>query len=79
MDDLHKFRVVTIHDTGTSECLNSYYIHFNPTDSIEEGLEHLLNETTDIFVYDEPLMRFEIERLELNKKIYILPYTLRKD
>lgn len=79
IDDLHNFKVETIHDSSTGDYLQSYYVHFNSVDNIEEGIQHLQDEISDIFVYDEPLVRFEIERMRLKKKIDILPYTLRKD
>ena len=79
VNDLSKFRVETVDDSSSADYLQSYHIDYMPVASVKQGILNLDNETSQIFVYDEPLMFYEIEQLDLKNKIQTLPYILRKD
>ena len=49
------------------------------SDSLAKTLALLENEETKLFVYDEPILRYEIKRRGLEDEIEVLPKTLKKD
>ena len=79
VNDLVKFKVETVGNSSSESYLESYHINYKSVPSVKEGLEHLKNGTSQIFVYDEPLVYYEIDKLGLKKDIQIMPYILRKD
>ncbi|MBV7440382.1 transporter substrate-binding domain-containing protein [Weeksellaceae bacterium TAE3-ERU29] len=79
VNDLSKFKVETVEDSSSADYLQSYRIDYLPVSSVKQGILNLKNEASQIFVYDEPLMLYEIEQLGLKKEIQTIPYILRKD
>lgn len=77
--DLNKFKVETIANSSSADLLKNYNIAYTPVNNVKEGLFNLKNNTTQILVYDEPLVYYEIEQQNLKDKIQILPHILRKD
>jgi len=79
VQDLSKFEVTSVKSSSAQELLNLYNIEHNEVIDEKEGMTLLKNEETKLFVYDEPILRYEIKRSGLENEIEVLPKTLKKD
>lgn len=79
VQDLSKFEVTSVVSSSAQELLNLYNIEHNEVIDEKEGIALLENEETKLFVYDEPILRYEIKRRGLEEEIEVLPKTLKKD
>ena len=79
VQDLSKFEVTSVESSSAQELLNLYNIEHNEVIDEKEGIALLENEETKLFVYDEPILRYEIKRRGLEEEIEVLPKTLKKD
>jgi len=79
VQDLSKFEVTSVESSSAKELLSLYNIEHNEVMDEKEGIALLQNEKTKLFVYDEPILRYEIKRRGLEDEIEILPKTLKKD
>ncbi|MBZ9629873.1 transporter substrate-binding domain-containing protein [Salegentibacter sp. LM13S] len=79
VQDLSKFEVTSVESSSAQELLNLYNIEHNEVMDEKEGIALLKNEETKLFVYDEPILRYEIKRRGLEDEIEVLPKTLKKD
>lgn len=79
IQDLERFDVTTVKSSSSQELLDLYNIENNLVSNGFEGLEAVRNDKTTLFVYDEPILKFEIERLDLSDDLEILGQSLKKD
>ncbi|SKB33414.1 Ligand-gated ion channel [Salegentibacter holothuriorum] len=79
IQDLSKFDVTSVESSSAKELLSLYNIEHNEVIDEKEGIALLQDEKTKLFVYDEPILRYEIKRSGLEDEIEILPKTLKKD
>lgn len=79
IEDLGRFDVTTVESSSSKELLDLYNIENNIVKSGSEGLNAILNEESTLFVYDEPILKFEIERMNLSNDLEILGQSLKKD
>ncbi|PTX43144.1 amino acid ABC transporter substrate-binding protein (PAAT family) [Christiangramia gaetbulicola] len=79
IQDLERFDVTTVKSSSSQELLDLYNIENNLVSNGLEGLEAVRSEKTTLFVYDEPILKFEIERLDLSDDLEILGQSLKKD
>lgn len=79
IQDLERFEVTTVRSSSSEELLDLYNIEKDLVANGREGLESLVNEKTNLFVYDEPILKFEIDRMELANDLEILGQSLKKD
>ena len=79
IQDLERFDVATVESSSSQELLDLYNIENKLVNNGVEGLEAVLNEETKLFVYDEPILKFEIERMDLSNDLEILGQSLKKD
>ena len=79
IQDLERFEVATVRSSSSQELLDLYNIERNLVANGFEGLNAVLNDETKLFVYDEPILNFEIERLDLSDDLEILGQSLKKD
>ena len=79
LQDLERFDVTTVRSSSSQELLDLYNIENNLVNDGFEGLDAVLSEKTTLFIYDEPILKFEIERLELSDDLEILGQSLKKD
>ena len=79
IQDLERFEVTTVKSSSSQELLDLYNIETDLVAHGTEGLEAVLNEETKLFVYDEPILKFEIERMDLSNDLEILGQSLKKD
>lgn len=79
IDELMKYDVETLDPSSSSELLRSNRIDFKAVSTVQEGIKNLKKGKSQVFVYDGPLIRYEINQADLRKDIVILPTVLRKD
>ncbi|TRO66522.1 transporter substrate-binding domain-containing protein [Christiangramia sabulilitoris] len=79
IQDLERFEVTTVRSSSSQELLELYDIENELVASAAKGLESLLNGKTEVLVYDEPILRFEIEMSDLSKELEVLEHSLKKD
>lgn len=79
IQDLERFDVFTVNSSSSQELLNLYNIDSKEVDNGEEGVEAVLKDKTSLFVYDEPILRFIIDKKELSDNLEILSKSLKKD
>ena len=79
VQDLERFEVLTVKSSSSKELLELYNIENNLVANGTEGLKAILNNEAEVLVYDEPILKFEIERMGLNEELEILGQSLKKD
>ena len=79
IEDLGNFEVTTVESSSALELLDQYNVATETVPNAEEGLEHLLNEKTELLVYDQPILDYYIEQKELGDELELIPRTLKKD
>lgn len=79
IQDLSNFEVTSVKNSSAQELLELYNIKHNVVENGKEGIALLENGKTDVFVYDEPILRYEIERRGLGDEMGVLPKSLKKD
>ena len=79
IQDLERFNVTTVRSSSSQELLDLYNIESDLIDNTSEGLEAVLNDESALFVYDEPILKFEIQRGNLSDDLEILGQSLKKD
>lgn len=79
VEDLDKFDVVTVKGSSAQELLNLYQIDADAVFDEKEGMRNLIDKKVDVFVYDQPNLNYEIERLDLGDDVKILQKTLKRD
>ncbi|MDX1762172.1 MAG: transporter substrate-binding domain-containing protein [Christiangramia sp.] len=79
IEDLGRFEVTTVKSSSSEELLELYNIENELVKNGEEGLQAVMDNKTKLFVYDEPILKFEIERLDLSEDLEILGQSLKKD
>ncbi|MBE7638881.1 transporter substrate-binding domain-containing protein [Salegentibacter sp. BLCTC] len=79
VQDLSKFNITSVESSSAQELLSLYNIDHSKVANEKQGIKRLENEETKLFVYDEPILRYEIKRSGLEDEIEILPKTLKKD
>ncbi|APG59587.1 transporter substrate-binding domain-containing protein [Christiangramia salexigens] len=77
--DLERFDVTTVQSSSSQELLDLYNIENKVVSNGSSGLNALLDHKTTLFVYDEPILKYEIERRNLSEKLEVLGKTLKKD
>ena len=77
--DLSRFKVATVNSSSAAELLDQYGIDSEKLVTEEEGIALLNNKEIDVLVYDEPILRYEIDKLNLGNSIEVLEKTLKKD
>ena len=78
IDDLKKMNIGTMPGSSSEEFLVNHNFASVKTNfnTISEGLLSVSDEKIDAFVYDEAIVKFIINQLELNNSIYISPYKM---
>jgi ABC-type amino acid transport substrate-binding protein len=79
VEDLSKFKTTTVANSSAEELLELYGIKKQSVFDEKAGVQKLLDKETDVFVYDEPIISYELQQRELSDEIEILPQTLKKD
>lgn len=73
LNDLRKIKVGTVEASASERFLLENYINSSGFKTVEEGLATLSAGDIEAFVYDEPILRYRIERDSLDQ-LEVLPY-----
>lgn len=79
VQDLGNFEVMTVSGSSAEELLDQYDIRSEKVINVEEGIDKILESENALFVYDQPILKHEIEQRELNDKVEVLQRTLKRD
>jgi len=79
IQDLERFDVTTVESSSSQELLDLYNIENKLVNSGAEGLQSILKDESTLFIYDQPILKFEIERGGLSNELEILGQSLKKD
>lgn len=79
VQDLNKFDVITVAGSSAGELLEQYNIRNEEVLNAREGIQEILDRDFSLFVYDEPILKYEIDRRELNGELEVLQQTLKRD
>ncbi len=79
IQDLERFDITTVESSSSQELLDLYNIERNLVTNGVEGLNAVVEDKAKLFIYDEPILKFEIERLGLSDELEILGQSLKKD
>ncbi len=79
VEDLNRFKVTTVGASSAEELLNLHNIQSDKVIDERQGIQKLLDNRSVLFVYDEPILKYEINRRNLEDKLEVLPKTLKKD
>ena len=79
IDDLGRFDVITVAGSSAQELLEQYNIKSEEVIDEREGIQEILKGRSSLFVYDEPILKYEIDRRELNDDLQVLQQTLKRD
>lgn len=72
LDDLRRAKVGSLRGSSSQEFLGQYGISFRPFPSVDEGLEAVANGELEAFVYDKPVLRYQIEQLGYGDRLALL-------
>lgn len=79
IQDLSRFEVVTVENSSAHELLNQYAVESTTVLNAEEGIQVLLDEEATFFVYDQPILNYEIERRDAADELEVIQRTLKRD
>jgi len=77
--DLDRFEVVTVGSSSSQEFLDLYKIKHENILNGAKGVEYLKNHPNALFIYDEPILNYEVTRQNLEDDVQVLERTLKKD
>lgn len=79
VQDLNRFEVITVTGSSAQELLEQYDIRSEEVFDEKEGIQQILEKESALFVYDQPILKYEIDRRELNDELEVLPNPLKRD
>lgn len=74
VNDLRKVKTGTVEKSASELFLENHFIRSLPYPNLSAGLKDLQADKIEAFVYDEPILRFELERDTLFSIIELLPF-----
>jgi len=77
--DLDRFEVVTVGSSSSEEFLELYKIKHKNILNGAEGVRYLKDHPNALFIYDEPILNYEVSRQNLTDEVQVLERTLKKD
>ncbi|HEY9185411.1 MAG TPA: transporter substrate-binding domain-containing protein [Salegentibacter sp.] len=79
VEDLKRFDVVTVTGSSALELLDQYAVKTEEVADERQGIQDILDEKSSLFVYDQPILKYEIERRNLGDELEVLQQTLKRD
>lgn len=79
IQDLDNFEVITVSGSSAQELLNQYNIRNEEVANEREGIQKIMDKESALFVYDQPILNYEIDRRKLNDELEVLQKTLKRD
>ncbi|MBC9794995.1 transporter substrate-binding domain-containing protein [Sinomicrobium weinanense] len=79
VSDLERFHVATVRNSGSQEFLDQYDIKYMALENRRQGFDLLDKDPEAVFIYDQPILQYEIEKQDIGDKVEVLQKTLKKD
>ncbi len=79
VEDLKRFDVVTVTGSSALELLDQYAIKTEEVADERQGIQDILDGKSSLFVYDQPILKYEIDRRDLGDELEVLQQTLKRD
>ena len=79
VQDLSRFDVTTVTGSSSEEFLDQYNVQSDKVFDEQEGIQALLDQETTLFVYDQPILQYEIARMEAEDELEVIQRSLKKD
>lgn len=79
VQDLSRFDVSTVANSSAQELLDQYNIESEKVLNEQEGIQQLLTGESSLFVYDQPILKYEIARIEAGDELEVIERSLKKD
>lgn len=79
IQDLSSFDVVTVENSSAHELLDQYGVQSSKVQNEQEGMQALLDEEATFFIYDQPILRYEIDRRDAGDELEVIQRTLKRD
>jgi len=79
VQDLDRFKVATVGSSSAQELLDLYNIESDSVMNEIEGIDALLAQDANVFIYDKPILKYEISRRQLGDELEVLEKSLKKD
>jgi len=79
VQDLDNFEVITVAGSSAEELLDQYNIRSEEVVNEREGIQLIQDKKSALFVYDQPILKYEIDRRKLNNELEVLQHTLKRD
>lgn len=74
INQLRKVKVGSVDRSASKIFLSNHFIKSTNYETSDIGLQALARKEIEAFVYDEPILRYEIERDSLNTQLRVLPF-----
>ncbi len=79
IQDLDNFEVISVAGSSAQELLDQYNIRSEEVVNEREGIQKIQDKKSALFVYDQPILKYEIDRRNLNDELEVLQKTLKRD
>ncbi|WP_081212139.1 transporter substrate-binding domain-containing protein [Salegentibacter sediminis] len=79
VEDLKRFDVLTVTGSSAQELLDQYAVKSEEVADERQGIQDILDEKSKLFVYDQPILKYEIDRRDLGGELEVLQQTLKRD
>ncbi|SFN83455.1 transporter substrate-binding domain-containing protein [Salegentibacter flavus] len=79
VEDLKRFDVVTVTGSSALELLDQYAVKTEEVADERQGIQDILDGKSSLFVYDQPILKYEIDRRDLGDELEVLQQTLKRD
>lgn len=76
-EDLFSKKLGAVANSSTIEYLDRHHMKYKLFPNEVEGLKAVLDHKIDVFVHDDPIMRYQIKQNEWTQKIQIILHSLR--
>ncbi|HET8855455.1 MAG TPA: transporter substrate-binding domain-containing protein [Salinimicrobium sp.] len=79
VEDLNRFNVITVAGSSAEELLDQYHVVSEKVYNAKDGIQKILEKERTVFVYDKPILKYQIDRLELVDEIEVIRQPLKRD
>jgi len=79
IQDLDNFEVISVAGSSAQELLDQYNIRSEEVVNEQEGIQKIQDKESALFVYDQPILKYEIDRRKLNDELEVVQKTLKRD
>ncbi len=79
LNDLDKFKVVTVKQSSAEELLNQYNIKCKKVDFLGDAIKMVEEDKADVIIYDKPILNYALDQFEQSTDILISEKSFKMD